>query len=90
MTDIEKIEGAKERVSAAVKHCFELHTSSNVIYYVGQDPLCDLINSTNLELPSADSGVGAYLARSWETSIRQALMPLSKNRNGLTIGMFLP
>jgi hypothetical protein len=54
-----------------VMHCFEIHTGS-VQYLVGEDPLCGR--------PAAqDSGVGAHLAKSWETSIRQALMPVASN-----------
>lgn len=32
-----------------------------------------------LSLPPPDSGIGAYLARSWETAIRQALMPVTSS-----------
>lgn len=30
-----------------------------------------------LALPPPDSGIGAYLAKSWETAIKQALMPVT-------------
>lgn len=32
-----------------------------------------------MNLPPPDSGVGAYLAKSWETAIRQALMPVTNS-----------
>lgn len=53
-------------------HCFEVRTA-DVDYLVGVDPLC----SAAVALPPPDSGVGAYLARSWETAVRQALMPVT-------------
>ncbi|KAJ8937570.1 hypothetical protein NQ318_023100 [Aromia moschata] len=61
-----------------VMHCFEIRTA-NVDYFVGQDPLHDLQDGSSVNLPPPDSGVGAYLARSWETSIRQALLPVQAN-----------
>lgn len=58
-------------------HCFEIRTA-NVDYFVGQDPLYNLKeNEVLLTLPPPDSGVGAYLAKSWETAIRQALLPVT-------------
>lgn len=59
-------------------HCFELRTT-NVDYYVGEDPLYGQKDATGITLPPADSGVGAHLAKSWETSIRQALMPVTSH-----------
>jgi protein kinase D len=47
---------------------------------VGQDPLYNLKeNEALLSLPPPDSGIGAYLAKSWETAIRQALMPMTNS-----------
>jgi hypothetical protein len=63
---------------ADVMHCFELRTAS-VDYYVGEDPLYGQKDATGVTLPPADSGVGAHLAKSWETSIRQALMPVTSH-----------
>lgn len=57
-------------------HCFEIRTT-NIDYYVGQDPLYNLRDGDTVNLPPPDSGIGAYLAKSWETSIRQALMPVT-------------
>lgn len=37
------------------------------------------------ELSATESGVGAHLAKSWETSIRQALMPVLSNNTSKTI-----
>lgn len=65
-----------------VLHCFEIKTA-NVDYYVGQDPLFNLKEGdTMLSLPPPDSGVGAYLAKSWETAIKQALMPVTSASKG--------
>ncbi|XP_066143838.1 serine/threonine-protein kinase D3 isoform X1 [Euwallacea fornicatus] len=61
-----------------VMHCFEIRTA-NVDYFVGQDPLHDLHDGSNVNLPPPDSGIGAYLAKSWETTIRQALLPVTAN-----------
>lgn len=63
---------------ADVMHCFELRTA-NVDYYVGEDPLYGQKDATRITLPPSDSGVGAHLAKSWETSIRQALMPVTSH-----------
>lgn len=59
-------------------HCFEVRTA-NIDYFVGQDPLHDLQEGSSVNLPPPDSGVGAYLAKSWETSIKQALIPVTAN-----------
>lgn len=53
-------------------HCFELRTA-NVDYYVGEE----VSGGVGGQVPAPESGVGAHLARSWETSIRQALMPVT-------------
>lgn len=54
-------------------HCFELRTAS-IDYYVGEDLF---YGSERGQLPPPESGLGAHLARSWETAIRQALMPVT-------------
>ncbi|KPI92140.1 Serine/threonine-protein kinase D1 [Papilio xuthus] len=56
-----------------VMHCFELRTA-NVDYMVGVDPAWAGAAGA---VPPPPSGVGAYLARSWETAVRQALMPVT-------------
>ncbi|XP_075223553.1 serine/threonine-protein kinase D3 [Lycorma delicatula] len=61
-----------------VMHCFELRTT-NVDYFVGEDPLYGHKEAAAVTLPPPESGIGAHLARSWETSIRQALMPVAPN-----------
>lgn len=55
-------------------HCFELRTA-NVDYYVGEDPSFGK-QGTASPLPSPETGIGAYLAKTWENTIRQALMPV--------------
>ncbi|XP_072929596.1 serine/threonine-protein kinase D1 isoform X2 [Epargyreus clarus] len=52
---------------AEVMHCFELRTA-NVDYLVGAEGGCG----------AAESGVGAYVARSWETAVRHALLPVTR------------
>ncbi|XP_041969337.1 serine/threonine-protein kinase D1 [Aricia agestis] len=54
-------------------HCFELRTA-NVDYLVGAEG--------GAALPPPDSGVGAYLARPWETALRHALMPHTRSGQG--------
>ncbi|XP_021946314.1 serine/threonine-protein kinase D3 isoform X1 [Folsomia candida] len=60
-------------------HCFEIRTA-NVDYYIGtpdgEDPLYgakDLTKAT----PPPETGIGTHLAKSWETAIRAALMPIT-------------
>lgn len=60
-------------------HCFEVRTA-NVDYLVGVDPSV----GDPAPLPPPDSGVGAYLARSWETAIRHALMPVT-HHSGMSL-----
>lgn len=59
-------------------HCFEIRTA-NIDYFVGQEPLFGLRDGDPMNLPPPDSGIGAYLAKSWETAIRQALLPVTPN-----------
>ncbi|KAL1501781.1 hypothetical protein ABEB36_007046 [Hypothenemus hampei] len=77
LAEILAIDTARTKQGVAM-HCFEIRTT-NVDYFVGQDPLYDLQDGNNVNLPPPDSGVGAYLAKSWETTIRQALMPVTAN-----------
>ncbi|XP_024947864.1 serine/threonine-protein kinase D3 isoform X2 [Cephus cinctus] len=72
LSEILVVETAKVPYSHTM-HCFELRTA-NVDYYVGEDPLYGDVGG---QLPPPESGVGAYIARTWETSIRQALMPVT-------------
>lgn len=57
-------------------HCFEIRTP-NVDYFIGEDPLYGAKDSSKVTMPPPDSGVGSHLAKSWETAIRQALMPVT-------------
>jgi len=57
-----------------IMHCFELKTA-NADYYVGEDPSYGDNNCGQVSPP--ESGIGAHIARSWETTIRQALMPVT-------------
>ncbi|KAH9642337.1 hypothetical protein HF086_009701 [Spodoptera exigua] len=54
-----------------VMHCFEVRTA-NVDYLVGVEEAW-----AGAAPPPPDSGLGAYLARSWETAIRHALLPVT-------------
>ncbi len=65
-------------------HCFELRTA-NVDYYIGEDPNFGQKENGNAAsaLPQAlETGLGVHLAKSWETAIRQALLPLTNNSQG--------
>lgn len=75
LADIRTVEPAR-RKRGEYMHCFELHTNT-IDYYVGQEPLYNLREGDSVNLPPPDSGIGAYLAKSWETAIRQALMPVT-------------
>lgn len=66
------IETARNFING-VRHCFEIRTA-NVDYFVGLDPIPE---GDELILAPCNSGVGAYIAKSWETEIRQALMPVT-------------
>lgn len=77
LSEILTIDTARTKQGDAM-HCFEIRTA-NVDYFVGQDPLYELLDGSSVNLPPPDSGVGAYLAKSWETTIRQAMMPVTAN-----------
>ncbi|CAH4034151.1 unnamed protein product [Pieris brassicae] len=68
LQDILAIQTARHPHSE-VMHCFELRTA-NVDYLVGAEEAGG---------SAPESGLGAYLARSWETAIRHALLPLNLN-----------
>lgn len=65
-------------LSGNESHCFQIRTT-NVDFFVGQDPLLTYRVGESLILPPPDSGIGAHLAKSWETAIRQALMPVTSS-----------
>ncbi|XP_018321505.1 serine/threonine-protein kinase D3 [Agrilus planipennis] len=77
LADIIAIDTARIK-QGGIMHCFEIRTP-NVDYFVGQDLLCDFQTDKTVNLPPPDSGIGAYLAKSWETAIRQALLPVTAN-----------
>lgn len=74
LNEIVAIETARIFQGDDVRHCFEIRTA-NVDYFVGLDPIS--ADGDDLILPPCNSGVGAYIAKSWETDIRQALMPVT-------------
>ncbi|XP_057376472.1 serine/threonine-protein kinase D1-like isoform X1 [Daphnia carinata] len=79
LSEILAVETAKDRM-----HCFELRTA-NVDYYIGEDPNFGQKENGNAAsaLPQAlETGLGVHLAKSWETAIRQALLPLTNNSQG--------
>ncbi|GLV43331.1 Protein Kinase D [Carabus blaptoides fortunei] len=80
LSDVLAVDTARIK-QGEVMHCFELRTT-NIDYFVGQDPLYKLRDGDTVILPPPDSGIGAYLAKSWETSIRQALMPVTNTAKG--------
>lgn len=61
--------------------------TANIDYFVGEDPLFGR-EEQDIQLPPAESGVGAHLAKSWETSIRQALMPVASNTSECSWPLF--
>ncbi|XP_037876164.1 serine/threonine-protein kinase D1 isoform X2 [Bombyx mori] len=67
LNEILAIDTARQPQSE-VMHCFELRTA-NVDYLVGAEA------GPGGAVPS--SGLGAYLARPWETALRHALMPVT-------------
>lgn len=80
LSEILSVETARSPHSD-VMHCFELRTA-NIDYYVGEDPLHPGVREGSVAiLPPEDSGVGVHLAKSWETCIRQALMPVTSSTN---------
>ncbi|XP_071576678.1 serine/threonine-protein kinase D3 isoform X1 [Temnothorax nylanderi] len=76
LAEISAIETAKTPRSY-IMHCFELKTA-NADYYVGEDPS---YGENCGQVSPPESGIGAHIARSWETTIRQALMPVTVSTN---------
>ncbi|KAB7493727.1 Serine/threonine-protein kinase D1 [Armadillidium nasatum] len=78
LSEILHIETAKQPhpsdANRGVMHCFELRTA-NVDYFVGEEPTASKDGTPIVTTP--ESGVGIYLAKSWETEIRKALMPVA-------------
>ncbi|KAH8330428.1 hypothetical protein KR067_002539 [Drosophila pandora] len=60
-------------------YCFELRLP-NLSYFVGQDPLVGAKEEHAVRLPPPDSGIGSDIAKSWETSIRQAFMHVTNTQ----------
>ncbi|EFN67175.1 Serine/threonine-protein kinase D3 [Camponotus floridanus] len=67
----------RDPVIIDIIHCFELKTA-NIDYYVGEDPS---YGENCGQVSPPESGIGAHIARSWETTIRQALMPVTVSTN---------
>lgn len=62
-------------------HCFEIRTA-NVDYLVGVESSTGAGVGAGGSTGAPDSGVGAYLARSWETAVRHALLPVTLTHAG--------
>ena len=60
-------------------HVFEIHCGNGTIYYVGEDPEVVVVpgGGSRGMVRSVQSGSGLELAKSWETAIRQARLPLT-------------
>lgn len=86
LNEIISIETARN-LSGNESHCFQIRTT-NVDYFVGQDPLLSYKVGEPLLIPPADSGIGAHLAKSWEVTIRQAMMPVTNFREYFHIFFF--
>jgi|SRR6218665_499829 len=92
LTDITHVGLAKD-VSATDSdrnpYVFEIHISGDTIYYIGEDPSSG--DSSENVVTSTESGIGREQALSWESAVRQALMPVTpqpsletdKSRNGV-------
>ncbi len=65
-------------------HCFEIRTA-NLDYFVGEDPLFGTKDPTKITMPPQETGIGSHLAKSWETAIRQALMPVTPQGNSSSV-----
>ncbi|XKL69676.1 hypothetical protein PGB90_007445 [Kerria lacca] len=78
LSEIISVDSAKVPYLPDVMHCFEIKTV-NLIYFVGLDPFYGVVNGSNVKLPSSDSGIGSHLAKSWETILKHALMPIPSN-----------
>jgi len=75
LSEILAVETAKDRM-----HCFEIRTA-NVDYYIGEDPNYGQkengSGASALPPQALETGLGVHLAKSWETAIRQALLPVT-------------
>lgn len=78
LNEIISIDTARN-LSGNESHCFQIRTT-NVDYFVGQDPLLSYKVGEPLLIPPVHSGIGAHLAKSWEITIRQAMMPVTNYR----------
>lgn len=78
--EIQAIE-SNRNLKVDLNFCFEIRTPS-VNYYVGQDP-CLLGGQREeqlVRLPPPDSGIGTDIAKSWETTIKQAYIHVTNTR----------
>ncbi|XP_055384827.1 serine/threonine-protein kinase D3 [Condylostylus longicornis] len=78
LSDIISISANKDLTSEK-NYCFEIRTA-NVDYFVGQDPLVGCNKDEPVRLPPPDSGIGTDIAKSWETTIRQAYMHVTNTQ----------
>ncbi|KAL5283373.1 PRKD1 family protein [Megaselia abdita] len=65
-------------LTSAKNYCFEIRTA-NVDYFVGQDPLVG-IKEEPVRLPAPDTGIGSDIAKSWETTIKQAYVHVTNTQ----------
>lgn len=78
LADIQGIETNND-VRAENNYCFEIRTA-NVKYFAGQDPLAGVREEQAIRLPPPESGIGTDIAKSWETTIKQAYMHVTNTR----------
>ncbi|XP_068157029.1 serine/threonine-protein kinase D3 [Drosophila tropicalis] len=79
LSELISIETQREPKSQEANYCFEL-CMPNLSYFVGQDPLLGVKDEQAVRLPPPDSGIGSDIAKSWETSIRQAYMHVTNTQ----------
>ncbi|XP_012888903.1 PREDICTED: serine/threonine-protein kinase D1 [Dipodomys ordii] len=86
LSEILSLEPAKSAaliLSGANPHCFEI-TTANVVYYVGENVVNPSSPPPNNSIFT--SGIGADVAKMWETAIQHALMPVIPKGSSIGIG----
>ncbi|KAH8383060.1 hypothetical protein KR009_006613 [Drosophila setifemur] len=79
LAELLSIESHRGTPQPESNYCFELRLPS-LSYFVGQDPLVGAKEEQAVRLPPPDSGIGSDIAKSWETSIRQAFMHVNNTQ----------
>lgn len=78
LSEIQAIKSNND-IKANNNYCFELKLAA-LSYFVGQDPLAGVREEQAVRLPPPESGIGTDIAKSWETSIKQAYIHVNNTR----------